>query len=78
MASKLGGRSWFRNRRSFTAIPEFLAERRSSSELAFRFKPCWTTWRPVVRLAEFLDDFPTVSRSQAIAVLEQAREMLTA
>ena len=28
-------------------------------------------------LAEFLDDFPTVSRSQAIAALEQAKEMLT-
>lgn len=27
-------------------------------------------------LAEFLDDFPTVSRSQAIAVLEQAKEVL--
>ena len=25
-------------------------------------------------LAEFLDDFPTVSRSQAIAALEQAKE----
>ena len=28
-------------------------------------------------LAEFLDDFPTVSRSQTIAALEQAKEMLT-
>ncbi len=28
-------------------------------------------------LAEFLDDFPTVSRSQTIAVLEQAKEVLT-
>ena len=28
-------------------------------------------------LAEFLDDFPTVSRGQAIAALEQAKEMLT-
>ena len=27
-------------------------------------------------LAEFLDDFPTVSRSQAIAALEQAKEVL--
>lgn len=25
-------------------------------------------------IAEFLDDFPTVSRSQAIATLEQAKE----
>ncbi|MDE0027729.1 MAG: DUF433 domain-containing protein [Spirochaetaceae bacterium] len=29
-------------------------------------------------LAEFLDDFPTVARGQAIAVLERAKEMLTA
>ena len=29
-------------------------------------------------LAEFLDDFPSVTRSQAIAVLEQAKELLTA
>ena len=27
-------------------------------------------------LAEFLDDFPTVKREQAIAVLEQAKQML--
>ena len=27
-------------------------------------------------LAEFLDDFPTVSRRQAIAALEQAKEVL--
>lgn len=29
-------------------------------------------------LAEFLDDFPTVSREQAIAALEQAKELLFA
>ena len=29
-------------------------------------------------LAEFLDDFPTVSREQAIAALEQAKELLVA
>lgn len=28
------------------------------------------------RLDEFLDDFPTVSRAQAIAVLERATEIL--
>ena len=28
-------------------------------------------------LAEFLDDFPTVSHHQAVAVLEQAKEFLT-
>ena len=28
-------------------------------------------------LAEFLDDFPTVTHNQAIAVLEQAKEALT-
>jgi uncharacterized protein (DUF433 family) len=27
-------------------------------------------------LAEFLEDFPTVKREQAIAVLEQAKQML--
>ncbi len=27
-------------------------------------------------LAEFLDDFPTVTESQAIAVLEQAKDLL--
>ena len=27
-------------------------------------------------LSEFLDDFPTVKREQAIAVLEQAKQML--
>jgi uncharacterized protein (DUF433 family) len=27
-------------------------------------------------LAEFLDDFPTVSREQAVAALEEAREAL--
>jgi len=29
-------------------------------------------------LSDFLDDFPTVSREQAIAALEQAREALLA
>ena len=29
-------------------------------------------------LADFLDDFPTVKREQAIAVLEQAKELLLA
>ena len=29
-------------------------------------------------LAEFLDDFPTVSRDQAVAALEQAKEALFA
>lgn len=29
-------------------------------------------------LAEFLDDFPTVSREQAIAALEQAKDALLA
>ncbi|MCC7486358.1 MAG: DUF433 domain-containing protein [Burkholderiales bacterium] len=29
-------------------------------------------------LAEFLDDFPTVSREQAIAALEQAKALLIA
>lgn len=29
-------------------------------------------------LTDFLDDFPTVSRSQAIAVLEQAKETVLA
>ena len=29
-------------------------------------------------LDEFLDDFPTVARHQAVAVLETAHEMLTA
>jgi uncharacterized protein (DUF433 family) len=29
-------------------------------------------------LADFLDDFPTVTRAQAIAALEQAREALLA
>lgn len=29
-------------------------------------------------LADFLDDFPTVSREQAIAALEQAKELLLA
>ncbi len=29
-------------------------------------------------LAEFLDDFPTVAREQAIAVLEQAKKLLVA
>jgi uncharacterized protein (DUF433 family) len=29
-------------------------------------------------LAEFLDDFPSVSREQAIAALEQAKELLVA
>ncbi len=29
-------------------------------------------------LAGFLDDFPTVSREQAIAALEQAKELLVA
>ena len=27
-------------------------------------------------LDEFLDDFPTVSRKQAVAILEQARELV--
>ncbi|MCA8829856.1 DUF433 domain-containing protein [Hymenobacter pini] len=30
-----------------------------------------------VSLAEFLDDFPTVSREQAVAVLEIANKLLT-
>jgi uncharacterized protein (DUF433 family) len=30
------------------------------------------------RLDQFLDDFPSVSREQAVAVLEVARELLTA
>jgi uncharacterized protein (DUF433 family) len=29
-------------------------------------------------LADFLDDFPTVSRDQAIAALEEAKELLVA
>ena len=29
-------------------------------------------------LAEFLDDFPSVTHSQTIAVLEQAKDLLTA
>jgi uncharacterized protein (DUF433 family) len=29
-------------------------------------------------LTDFLDDFPTVSRAQAIAALEQAKELLVA
>lgn len=29
-------------------------------------------------LAEFLDDFPTVTRSHAIAVLEQVKDLLVA
>ena len=29
-------------------------------------------------LADFLDDFPTVSREQAITALEQAKELLVA
>ncbi len=29
-------------------------------------------------LAEFLDDFPTVSREQAVAALEEAKELLLA
>jgi uncharacterized protein (DUF433 family) len=29
-------------------------------------------------LADFVDDFPTVSREQAIAALEQAKELLVA
>jgi uncharacterized protein (DUF433 family) len=29
-------------------------------------------------LADFLDDFPTVSREQAISALEQAKELLVA
>jgi uncharacterized protein (DUF433 family) len=29
-------------------------------------------------LADFLDDFPTVSREQAVAALEQAKELLLA
>lgn len=29
-------------------------------------------------LGEFLDDFPTVSREQAIAALEEAKELLVA
>lgn len=29
-------------------------------------------------LSEFLDDFPTVSREQAVAALEQAKELLLA
>ena len=29
-------------------------------------------------LAEFLDDFPSVTRNQAIAVLEQAKDLRTA
>ncbi|HEX3070442.1 MAG TPA: DUF433 domain-containing protein [Thermoanaerobaculia bacterium] len=29
-------------------------------------------------LADFLDDFPTVSREKAIAALEQAKELLVA
>jgi len=29
-------------------------------------------------LSEFLDDFPTVTREQAIAALEQAKELLLA
>jgi uncharacterized protein (DUF433 family) len=29
-------------------------------------------------LADFLEDFPSVSRAQAIAALEQARELLVA
>jgi uncharacterized protein (DUF433 family) len=30
------------------------------------------------RLAEFLEDFPTVSREQAVAALEQAKDALLA
>jgi uncharacterized protein (DUF433 family) len=30
------------------------------------------------RLDQFLDDFPSVSREQAVAVLEVARDLLTA
>lgn len=29
-------------------------------------------------LADFLDDFPTVSREQAVAALEEAKELLVA
>ncbi len=29
-------------------------------------------------LADFLDDFPTVSREQAVAALEQAKDLLVA
>ena len=29
-------------------------------------------------LADFLDDFPTVSREQAVAAIEQAKELLVA
>jgi uncharacterized protein (DUF433 family) len=29
-------------------------------------------------LSDFLDDFPTVSQSQAVAALEQAKELLVA
>jgi uncharacterized protein (DUF433 family) len=29
-------------------------------------------------LSDFLDDFPTVSRSQALAALEEAKELLVA
>lgn len=29
-------------------------------------------------LADFLDDFPTVTRKQAVAVLEHAKQLLTA
>jgi uncharacterized protein (DUF433 family) len=29
-------------------------------------------------LAEFLDDFPSVSREQAVAALEQAKDLLVA
>jgi uncharacterized protein (DUF433 family) len=29
-------------------------------------------------LADFLDDFPTVSRDQAVAALEEAKELLVA
>ena len=36
----------------------------------------WDHLKAGIRLDEFLDDYPTVSREQAIAVLERDAEML--
>ena len=53
-------------------------ERRYLPELAFPFKRFSTIWKAGETIDSFLEGFPTVTREQVIAFLEEAKARMVA
>lgn len=59
-----------------TIDKEILGGQPVFSEQEFLLSRCSTIWESGISLTEFLEDFPSVKKEQAVAVLEAANKLM--